>query len=84
MSGDTGASIIPDWHGPRVSIRWVGGSSRRVAWVHTPKRGADVFAGLWILGGDGASEAAWFVTAMKLVAVGVVTQVVLGMWVTVY
>jgi len=34
---------------------------------------------LWILE-DGSLASGWFVTAMKLVAVGIVTQAVLGMW----
>jgi len=34
---------------------------------------------LWILE-DGSLAGGWFVTAMKLVAVGIVTQAVLGMW----
>lgn len=37
-------------------------------------------AGLWILNGGGTNGGAWFITAMKLVAVGIVTQAVLGMW----
>ena len=37
-------------------------------------------AGLWILNGGDTNDGAWFITAMKLVAVGIVTQAVLGMW----
>ena len=68
--------------GMGLGYRFAGGAGAVAAWLGftLPSAVLMFFAGLWILSGDGASEAAWFVTAMKLVAVGVVTQAVLGMW----
>lgn len=68
--------------GMGLGYRFAGWAGAVAAWLGftLPSAVLMFFAGLWILSGDGASEAAWFVTAMKLVAVGVVTQAVLGMW----
>ena len=68
--------------GMGLGYRFAGWAGAVAAWLGftLPSATLMFFAGLWILSGDGASEAAWFVTAMKLVAVGVVTQAVLGMW----
>lgn len=61
---------------------WTGGfAGSLAAWVGftLPSAILMYLGALWILQ-DGSFAAGWFVLAMKLVAVGIVTQAVLGMW----
>ena len=68
--------------GMGLGYRFAGWAGACAAWLGFTFPSALLMfcAGLWILSGGGSSDGAWFVTAMKLVAVGIVTQAVVGMW----
>ena len=67
--------------GMGLGYRIGGFSGSLAAWVGftLPSAILMYLGALWILE-DGSLTGGWFVTAMKLVAVGIVTQAVLGMW----
>ena len=68
--------------GMGLGYRFAGWAGALAAWLGftLPSAALMLCAALWIMTGGGSSEGAWFVVAMKIVAVGVVTQAVLGMW----
>ena len=68
--------------GMGLGYRFAGWQGAAAAWLGFTLPSAVLMfcAGLWILNGGGTNAGAWFITAMKLVAVGIVTQAVLGMW----
>ncbi|MDC3032712.1 chromate efflux transporter [Litorivicinus sp.] len=68
--------------GMGLGYRFAGWRGASAAWLGftLPSAALMLCAGLWILNGGGTNAGAWFITAMKLVAVGIVTQAVLGMW----
>ena len=68
--------------GMGLGYRFAGWRGASAAWLGftLPSAVLMLCAGLWILNGGGTNGGAWFITAMKLVAVGIVTQAVLGMW----
>ena len=68
--------------GMGLGYRFAGWQGAAAAWLGFTLPSAVLMfcAGLWILNGGGTNGGAWFITAMKLVAVGIVTQAVLGMW----
>lgn len=68
--------------GMGLGYRFAGWAGALAAWLGftLPSAVLMLFAALWILNGGVASEGAWVITAMKLVAVGIVTQAVIGMW----
>ena len=68
--------------GMGLGYRFAGWRGASAAWLGftLPSAAIMLFAGLWILNGGGTSGGAWFITAMKLVAVGIVTEAVLGVW----
>jgi len=67
--------------GMGLGYRIGGFSGSLAAWIGftLPSAILMYLGALWILE-DGSLASGWFVTAMKLVAVGIVTQAVLGMW----
>ena len=50
-----------------------------MAWFYTAECVSHAVCGALDLNGGGTTGGAWFITAMKIVAVGIVTQAVLGM-----
>lgn len=68
--------------GMGLGYRFAGWRGASAAWLGftLPSAVLMLCAGLWILNGGGTNAGVWFITAMKLVAVGIVTQAVLGMW----
>jgi len=68
--------------GMGLGYRFAGWRGASAAWLGftLPSAILMLCAGLWILDGGGTTGGAWFITAMKLVAVGIVAQAVLGMW----
>ena len=68
--------------GMGLGYRFAGWQGAAAAWLGFTLPSAVLMfcVGLWILNGGGTNGGAWFITAMKLVAVGIVTQAVLGMW----
>jgi chromate transporter len=68
--------------GMGLGYRFAGWRGASAAWLGftLPSAVLMLCAGLWILNGGGTTSGAWFITAMKIVAVGIVTQAVLGMW----
>ena len=68
--------------GMGLGYRFAGWRGASAAWLGftLPSTVLMLCAGLWILNGGGTTSDAWFITAMKIVAVGIVTQAVLGMW----
>ena len=67
--------------GMGLGYRIGGFSGSLAAWIGftLPSAILMYLGALWILE-DGSLASGWFVTAMKLVTVGIVTQAVLGMW----
>ena len=68
--------------GMGLGYRFAGWRGASAAWLGftLPSAVLMLCAGLCILNGGGTTSDAWFITAMKIVAVGIVTQAVLGMW----
>jgi chromate transporter len=68
--------------GMGLGYRFAGWRGASAAWLGftLPSAVLMLCAGLWVLNGGGTTGGAWFITAMKIVAVGIVTQAVLGMW----
>ena len=68
--------------GMGLGYRFAGWAGAIAAWLGftLPSAVLMLCAALWILNGGVSADSAWVVTAMKLVAVGIVTQAVLGMW----
>ena len=68
--------------GMGLGYRFAGWRGASAAWLGftLPSAIFMLCAGLWILDGGGTAGGAWFITAMKIVAVGIVTQAVLAMW----
>jgi chromate transporter len=68
--------------GMGLGYRFAGWTGAFAAWLGftLPSAVLMLCAALWILYGGVASDSAWVITAMKLVAVGIVTQAVIGMW----
>jgi chromate transporter len=68
--------------GMGLGYRFAGWAGALAAWLGftLPSAVLMLCAALWILNGGVSSDSAWLITAMKLVAVGIVTQAVLGMW----
>jgi chromate transporter len=68
--------------GMGLGYRFAGWAGAFAAWLGftLPSAVLMLCAALWILYGGVASDSAWVITAMKLVAVGIVTQAVIGMW----
>ena len=68
--------------GMGLGYRFAGWGGAFAAWLGftLPSAVLMLCAALWILNGGVASDSAWVITAMKLVAVGIVTQAVIGMW----
>ena len=68
--------------GMGLGYRFAGWAGALAAWLGftLPSAVLMLCAALWILNGGVASDGAWVITAMKLVAVGIVTQAVIGMW----
>jgi chromate transporter len=68
--------------GMGLGYRFAGWAGALAAWLGftLPSAVLMLCAALWILNGGVASDGAWVITAMKLVAVGIVTQAVVGMW----
>ncbi|MEK9605791.1 MAG: chromate transporter, partial [Gammaproteobacteria bacterium] len=68
--------------GMGLGYRFAGWGGALAAWLGftLPSAVLMLCAALWILNGGVASDGAWVITAMKLVAVGIVTQAVIGMW----
>jgi chromate transporter len=68
--------------GMGLGYRFAGWAGAFAAWLGftLPSAVLMLCAGRWILYGGVASDSAWVITAMKLVAVGIVTQAVIGMW----
>ena len=68
--------------GMGLGYRFAGWRGASAAWLGftLPSAVLMLCAGLWILNGGETTGGAWFITAMKIVAVGIVTQAVLGMW----
>jgi chromate transporter len=67
--------------GMGLGYRFAGWQGALAAWVGFTLPSAILMfaAALWVLSG-GVANGDWFITAMKLVAVGIVTQALLGMW----
>ena len=68
--------------GMGLGYRFAGWAGAIAAWLGftLPSAVLMLCAALWILNGGVSADSAWVITVMKLVAVGIVTQAVLGMW----
>ena len=68
--------------GMGLGYRFAGWAGAFAAWLGftLPSAVLMLCAALWILYGGVASDSAWVISAMKLVAVGIVTHAVIGMW----